>query len=629
MASSLYSNLDPRNCDIRLLTLLPRERQPLTVSTKTLVAGDKNKSTTATDIHCTLKTESLDDNPSYMALSYTWGEDPPSATVWINGQPTLVRENLEIALRHIQKPDCSTSIWVDAICINQEDDLEKSHQVHMMGKIYDRAVEVLVWLGPAKDDSDTAMKRYENIGRKAIEAGIQDFRASTDIPNWFSPARDERLNRLKQSLDGLADSEGLELFHLAFVPFSKRSYWTRVWVLQEISLPRCVTLLCGSKKLDFTTFTAASNFCAFARWTLNTRFALKDRFDSVIGPQLLSVSSNAPSSAPNVLIGARRRYHVETGERESLKSLLQRTCICDSAKSPLKATDARDKIYGLLAIASDSDQLGIFPAYEKTTVEVYIDATRALIANGQTSILTWCQQSKRIDGLPSWVPDFSSDIRQPCGEDTITGPLFCASGNMQFPGFQPISYTDKLSLGLCGIKVDIIANLGTAWNHPLNALFDSKVAQLLINEVEAFCKQSSLYTSHSKKLDASMRVPCADQEMHGESRWRASSSIHVQYDILRSQGARAYDLGASHYRSAMTSQHDRKPLLSNKGHVGLVPANAEPGDYICIFLGLAVPFVLRAVTGQNFRLIGEAYVYGIMDGELLDDDLETSTFFLV
>lgn len=629
MPSNLYSNLDPRKYDIRLLTVLPRERQPLTVSTKTSVAGDKNKSTTATDIHCTLKTESLDDNPSYIALSYTWGEDSPSATVWINSQTFLVRENLETALRHIQKPDRSTSIWVDAICINQEDDLEKSHQVQMMDKIYNRAVEVLVWLGPAKDDSDTAMEKFENIGRKAIDAGIQDFRASTDIPFWFSPAPDERLKRLKRSLVGLAESEGLELFHLAFVPFSNRSYWTRVWVLQEISLPRCVTLLCGSKKLDFTTFTAASNFCAFARWTLNTRFTLKDYFDSVLGPQLRSVSSNAPSAAPNVLIGARRRYHLETGERESLKSLLQRTCICGSAKMPLKATDARDKIYGLLAIASDSNQLGILPAYEKTTVEVYIDATRALISNGQTSILTWCQQSKRIEGLPSWVPDFSSDIRQACGEDLITGPLFCASGKRQFPGIQPISYNDKLSLGLCGIKVDIIANLGTAWNLPLNATFDSKVAQLLINEVEAFCKQSSLYTSDSKKLDASMRVPCADQEIHGQSRRRASSSIRVQYDILRSQGARSYDLEAGQYRTAMTFQHDRKPLLSNKGHVGLVPANAEPGDYICIFLGLAVPFVLRAVTGGKFRLIGEAYVYGIMDGEWLDDDREISTFFLV
>lgn len=628
MASELYSSLDPQKCDIRLLTVLPRERQPLTISPTTPVAGDNDKSTTAMDVRCTLKTESLNHRPSYIALSYTWGEEAPSATIWINSQPMLVRENLEIALRHIQMADRSTNVWIDAICINQEDDLEKSDQVRMMNKIYDRAVEVLVWLGPAKDDSDIAMERFEIIGKRAIEAGIQDFRASTDIPNWFSPDLDERLSRLKRSLNGLAESEGLELFHQAFVPFSKRSYWTRVWVLQEMSIPRCVTLLCGSKKLDVTTFIAASNFCAFARWSLSTRFILKDRFDSVTGEQLRSISSNPPSSGPNVLIGARRRYHSETGERESLRSLLQRTCLCGSVRSPLNAKDARDKIYGLLAIASDSDQLGILPDYKKPTIEVYTDVTRALIGRGQLSILTWCQQSKRIEGLPSWVPDFSSDIREACGEDAMTGALFCASGNTEFPGISKIPYTDKHSLGLCGIKVDIIANLGTTWNLPLNALFDSKTAQRLINEVEAFCKQSSLYTSHSKALDASMRVPCADQEIRGQSRRRASSSIRVQYDILRSQGARAYDLEAAQYRTAMTFQHDRKPFLSNEGHAGLAPCNAESGDHICIIFGSTVPLILRALPEEKFRLIGEAYVYGIMDGEWSDDDGEISTFFL-
>ena len=181
----------------------------------------------------------------------------------------------------------------------------------------------------------------------------------------------------------------------------------------------------------------------------------------------------------------------------------------------------------------------------------------------------------RIEGLPSWVPDFSSDIREACGEDRTTGPLFCASGDMKFPGISTTSYTDKRSLSLRGTKVDIIADLGTAWNPPLNVPFDIEIAQRLINEVEAFCKQSSLYTSHSKALDASMRVPCADQEIHGQSRRR---SIRVQYDVLRWQGTRAYDLKAGQCRTAMTFQHDRKPFLSSKGHVGLGPVSAEPGD---------------------------------------------------
>lgn len=278
-------------------------------------------------------------------------------------------------------------MWVDAICINQQNIPERNHQVQMMDKIYERAVEVLVWLGPAEHDSDKAMEKLEDIGKKAIEAGMQAFRASTDIPDWFSPQVDERLSRLRLSLNGLAEREGLELFHLSLVPLSKRAYWSRVWVVQEFSIPQNVTLICGTKKLDLTIFIAAFNFYAFARWTLNSRFTLEDRYDRVIGPQLRDISSNVPSTAPNSLIGARRRYHSETGERESLKFLLQRTCVCDSFRLPLEAKKSHDKIYGLLAMATDTNQLGILPDYKKPIVEVYTEVTRALIANGDISIL--------------------------------------------------------------------------------------------------------------------------------------------------------------------------------------------------------------------------------------------------
>ena len=131
-------------------------------------------------IVCTLRTELLDSMCSYQALSYTWGEEAPSNMIRVNRQPTLVRQNLELALQYMRKVDHSTSFWVDAVCVNQKDEQEKIDQVRMMGKVYESSVEVFDWLGPAKDDSDIAMDLFENMGKKAIEAGIQDFRASTD-----------------------------------------------------------------------------------------------------------------------------------------------------------------------------------------------------------------------------------------------------------------------------------------------------------------------------------------------------------------------------------------------------------------------------------------------------------------
>lgn len=67
----------------------------------------------------------------------------------------------------------------------------------------------------------------------------------------------------------------------------------------------------------------------------------------------------------------------------------------------------------------------------------------------------------------------------------------------------------------------------------------------------------------------------------------------------------------------MGFQHHRKPFLSAEGYVGLVPAVAEIGDIIIIIFGATVPFVVRELDSGKVQLIGEAFVYGIMDGEFL------------
>lgn len=365
-----------------------------------------------------------------------------------------------------------------------------------MGQTYECAVQVLVWLGTAEDDSDFAMDKYDQVGKKAIEAGIQDFRATTDIPKWFDSYPDERICALRSSLNGLAEREEPDLFRPSFIPFPKRSYWTRVWVLQEISIPRSVAVLCGAKTIEITTFMAAINFCALARWILNTRYTLDDRRDSILGPQLQSISSNPPGPAPNVLTGARRRYQSETGTRECLLSLLSRTSVGDLARSPLEATDARDEVYGLLALSSDPDDLGIFPDYTRSTIAVYTHTARALLSRRHLDILTWSQPcNKRIQSLPTWVPDFSSPIYEPCGEDRATGPLFSASKPRTLHSPSPTSPPNPPKLTLHGLKIDTITTLGTPWDTPTHFSFNATTAQTLMQEVSDFCHLSPLVTT--------------------------------------------------------------------------------------------------------------------------------------
>jgi hypothetical protein len=92
-----------------------------------------------------------------------------------------------------------------------------------------------------------------------------------------------------------------------------------------------------------------------------------------------------------------------------------------------------------------------------------------------------------------------------------------------------------------------------------------------------------------------------------------SSSIQAQYDKIKPMREFGFDRDAADYRNAMTFQRDRPPCASKCGHVALAPAYAEPGDCVCNIFGSPVLFIPRASTEGKSVLIGEAYIYSIMD----------------
>lgn len=104
-------------------------------------------------IDCTLKPYHLESCPRYVALSYEWGEVVPQVEIMISGVSSLIRHNLSLFLRVLQAKmkrktlSHDLCLWIDAICIDQEDVSERNAQVSIMGQIYQRADSVLAWLG--------------------------------------------------------------------------------------------------------------------------------------------------------------------------------------------------------------------------------------------------------------------------------------------------------------------------------------------------------------------------------------------------------------------------------------------------------------------------------------------------
>jgi hypothetical protein len=232
--------INPGEAEIRLITIHPCEDVSYGAALLGNLAERAEGFPHTTPLKCSIDIVSLNDCPLYTALSYTWGPDSDLRIVRINNQDVTVRPNLEAALRHIQEDKRPVTLWIDAVCINQNDEVEKSQQVQMMRTIYEKALSVSVWLGPAEDDSDAVMDLLNNIGAQALEAGILNLRLE-DLSSWFTIDRNEHLDALRTRLSDLAEKAGWGILQPALRPFSKRKYWKRVWIMQEVSVARDIT----------------------------------------------------------------------------------------------------------------------------------------------------------------------------------------------------------------------------------------------------------------------------------------------------------------------------------------------------------------------------------------------------
>jgi len=145
----LYEPLNPNLVEIRLLDLLPSK-------------------TPESNIQCTLRTVSLigglQQSGGFEALSYTWGDPTIQKDIIVNDHQVKVTQNLESFLRQRRHDSETVSLWVDAVCINQQDLDEKNAQIPLMNLIYAFANRLTVWLGPEADDSSHAMETLHDLG---------------------------------------------------------------------------------------------------------------------------------------------------------------------------------------------------------------------------------------------------------------------------------------------------------------------------------------------------------------------------------------------------------------------------------------------------------------------------------
>jgi Heterokaryon incompatibility protein (HET) len=137
-------------------------------------------------IQCELRhTRGSDTSHSYEALSYPWGDPTLESEFLLNGSLHRITHNLERALRSLRhrSDGPARTLWVDAICIDQSQVFERNHQLAQMGEIYAAAHRVIIWLGEASEDSDTAISFMETVHHSLATNGA--FSSGTLISTPF------------------------------------------------------------------------------------------------------------------------------------------------------------------------------------------------------------------------------------------------------------------------------------------------------------------------------------------------------------------------------------------------------------------------------------------------------------
>lgn len=594
---------------IRLLELLPG-------------SGDKQ-------IVCALIETALSDNPAYEALSYCWGKDTVQEPVIIK-HPTgtdfssSVGANLFAALRQFRDSESSIYLWVDALCINQSDEEERSNQVLLMRQIYEGAKKTRIWLGPEDENTWKAF----SLMRKLVSAkSAQD--AKKDTRFYYE------MGVNGQSEYGLPYP--LDPSFKAFSALLGREWFSRVWIIQEVAVSKRVALECGHWSISWDDFVSSIDYAT-----------------TIIIPGIWANTTNCQRIFQ--LVAA--RASVSMKYEQSLLSLV-------SLYRNFNATDMRDKIYSLLGVAQESgmDALLIRPDYTTEASEVYRNFTISILQQSKVLDILSVPRVSNASGfnhLPSWVADWSvSDFAhsfrfmmhsKKYAFDFEASPGGCKS--------KPKFCEDKSVLVLEGHIVDEIEEAGEVHSHQAEGelTFLQRIGRIageqsVLNGWEKISKARSggkyprteedILAAFWQTLSAGQKPQgfhAANEEYEAWDRcvrtpsrfvptakWLKWTHSFLSLPVMVGTGiAMATSTKSTkeimNFRSKMTVATQRRMIRTKEGLIGLAPEHARKGDFVFLFKGGMVPLVLRKVEKIKSRwtLIGDSYVHGIMHGEAFD-----------
>ncbi len=573
-------------------------------------------------LQCHLLETSLQAALSYEALSYVWGDASITEPILCDGDTVNITTNLAHALRRLrlnttppqsEAQDKPTSpqqelllngvsspahfplhgprmLWVDALCINQRDSIEKNLQVQLMKNVYSGAARVIAWIGSGDPEivatAVATIKHWNSLDRTrdGLHFGL-DF---------------EILEQIMRE-QGFQDPCGALMSHFFASP-----WFSRVWCVQEVVLSRDAIFVFGEEEITLRELADFSSWCA------------------VIGSKKPMYSKWRNNFKSVESVSDRLSIH-----RQGLRYWGLHPLEILHIFRPLAATDARDKVYGLLCLIVVEKFLEV--DYDKSVAKVYAATVLHSIYTGRDlSCLSYVEHGQIYDphtGFPSWVPRW--DIATVSSRLWFEAQLYHSMRRP--PPDKDLAHQGILQLdGILFDKVIISPymdfTIGDSIFQTENILFKSVLLEFL-REVQG-PQPTTTDTYHSTLLALAATLTGGKTGSYQTSRISRISNLpnslladflafarrmYPEEDISNSTEQTVGDWEA--YTKIMWPSCSNRCLFrTSRDYPGLGPSCMAPGDQIVVLSGGLVPYVLRPVNNSSseFYFMGECYVHDVM-----------------
>ena len=571
------------------------------------------------EISCSIAVHRLSQSPQYEAVSYCWGDPVNKSQIRFDGEEKLlsIPSNLNAFLLCMRAKGPKRTLWMDAVCIDQTNNEEKSQQVLLMRDIYRKATRTFIWLGVESENSTAGL----DLATTLYEASQSGAKKDGAKQSWWPTANHDQLTTVPRKT------------WKAFFDLLNRPWFTRAWVVQEVVVSSNLWVVCGNKVIHWSVLVVAILYVVQSQaWVLE--YYGMPNLNAFL---LLQLSQQEYSQGLQTI-----HYEVLLRHREA------------------KASDARDHIFAFYGLPCHVSlkRHGIEPDYNVGKEQIYRRLAITTLEKASDLDFLSIPRLTRNSGLPSWVPDWNCsepvcfsllqlEIRH---ANTVNHATPAAASDQST--CLPVIDEANDCLEISGYVFDAVTSISQQWilqNPTGNLSIRAQAMILQANQVLVHDWENVIgawsgaeYPTGENMYEVMWQTCVAGvflktkEEMRDafdkfeRRQWylRLLHKLHLGgfvgayilfllvEQLLRLLGIPNPEIA---FRTLVSAMISRRAARTEKGFVGMVPGIAQAGDGVALFKGGKLPFIVRPNGVSGWEVIGDCYLHGVMHGEAWDE----------